>query len=115
MIVNDDKLKKLIDKATAYCTDCPIYEVGDWTICDKYRQKIDEDTCLKNCSEALLDWIQEFDVAEALEAGAHIVNDQIVFPPVPLPDDFTLNVPCEAGKSCSFSCPWFDNCPFEDD
>jgi len=53
MIVNDNKLKKLIDKATVYCNDCPIYEVGDWTACDKYRQKVDEDTCLKKLRRSL--------------------------------------------------------------
>lgn len=115
MIVNDDKLKKLIDKATVYCNDCPIYKAGDWTTCDKYRQKTDEDIYLKTCEEALLDWIQEFDIAEALEAGAHIINDQVVFPPLPLPDDFKLNVPCDFAEACEPSCPWFNGCPFEDD
>lgn len=115
MIVNNDKLKKLINKATVYCNDCPIYEAGNWAICDKYRQKVDEDTCLKSCEEALLDWIQVFDIAEALEEGAHIINDQVVFPPLSLPDDFKLNVPCDSAESCIPSCPWFDECPFEDD
>lgn len=115
MIVNDDKLKKLIEKATVYCNDCPIYEIDDWTACDKYRQKVDEDTCLKSCAEALLDWIQEFDIAEALESGAHIINDQVVFPPLSLPDDFKLNAPCDFGEACTPSCSYFDKCPFEDD
>jgi hypothetical protein len=115
MIVNKERLERLIDKATVFCEDCPIYEIGDWEACDKYRQKVDEDTYLKNCAEALLDWIQEFDIAEALESGAHIINDQVVFPPLPLPDDFMINVPCDSAKSCTSSCPWFDECPFEDD
>jgi hypothetical protein len=114
MNVNDNRLKKLINKATVYCNDCPIYEVDNWTACDKYRQKIDEDTCLKSCEEALLDWIQEFDITEALEAGTHIINDQVVFPPLSLPDDFKLNTPCDSAEICDSSCPWLNECPFED-
>jgi hypothetical protein len=110
MIVNKKRLEKLIGKATFYCEDCPMYEAGEWGACNKYRQ----DT-LKSCSEAILNWVQEMDIAEALEEGAHIVNDQVVFPPVSLPNNFTLNVPCDSGKSCTSSCPWFNNCPFEDD
>lgn len=37
MFVNKERLEKLINKATIYCEDCPIYEVDDWTACDKYR------------------------------------------------------------------------------
>ena len=118
MIVNKERLERLIDGAVVCCEDCPIYEVDDWTTCDKYCQKVDEDTQLKSCAEALLDWLQEFDIAEALEEGAHIVNDQVIFPPVSLPDNFklfTLNLPCDSAESCSSSCPWFNKCPFEDD
>lgn len=117
MIVNDDKLKKLINKATVYCNDCPIYEAGNWAICDKYRQKVDEDTCLKSCEEALLDWIQVFDSTGILELGADVVKDQVMIPPAPLPDDFKSflsNVPFDFCESCGSSCPWFDGCPFED-
>ena len=115
MIVNKERLKELISGATVYCENCPIYEESDWTVCDKYRQKMDEDTHLKSCEEALLDWLQEFDIAEALEEGAHIVNDQVVFPPSSLPDGFMLNVPCDFGEACTPSCSYFDKCPFEDD
>ena len=107
MIVNDNKLKKLINYATVECYYCPLSCGGGLNSCGKNKDK--------SCEETLLDWLQEFDVAEALEAGAHIVNDQIVFPPVSLPDDFLLNVPCEAGKPCISSCPWYNECPFEDD
>ena len=114
MFVNKERLEKLIDKATIYCEDCPIYEVGDWTACDKYRQKDDKDFYSKSCEEAILDWLQEFDIAEALEEGAHIINDQVVFPPFSLPDDSMLNIPCDC-ESCTPSCSWFNKCPFEDD
>lgn len=114
MIVSKNKLEKLIGGCLAvYCDNCPIE--GEWTVCDKYRQKNDEGVFSKSCEEALLDWVQELDVAEALEEGAHIVNDQVVFPPVALPDDFTLNTPCDSLGGCVSSCPWYDNCPFEDD
>ena len=113
MIVNKKRLKELIESAVVCCEDCPLE--GEWSICDKYCLRVDEDTQLKSCTEALLDWVQEFDVAEALEEGAHIINDQVVFPPLPLPDDFKLNVPCDSAGSCTSSCPWFDRCPFEDD
>lgn len=115
MIVNDDKLKKLISGVITYCDSCPIHEEGDWTTCDKYRQKMDEDTCWKTCEEALLEWLQKFDIAEALEEGAHIINDQVVFPPLPLSDDFKLNAPCDPAEIYDSSCPWFNRCPFEDD
>jgi hypothetical protein len=111
MIVNKEKLEKLISRATIYCEKCPVYESEDWTIC----QKDDKNICLKSCTETLFDWLQEMDIAEALEEGAHIVNDQVVFPPVALPDDFTLNVPCYSLGGCVSSCPWYDKCPFEDD
>lgn len=115
MIVNKERLKELISGVITYCDSCPIHEEGDWTICDKYRQKMDENTYWKTCEEALLEWLQEFDIAEALEAGAHIINDQVVFPPLLLPDDFMINTPCNSAESCTSSCPWFDECPFEDD
>lgn len=113
MIVNDDKLKKLINKATVYCNDCPIYEAGNWAICDKYRQKVDEDTYLKSCEKALLDWIQEFDVADALEMGAHIVNAKIIFPPQEIPEKPDYGVPCEqdGGADCD-ECKFIFDCPY---
>lgn len=114
MFVNKKRLEKLIGGCLAvYCDNCPIE--GDWTTCDKYRQKNDKGIFLKSCEEALFDWVQELDIAEALEEGAHIVNDQVVFPPVALPDDFTLNVPCDSLGVCVSSCLWYDKCPFEDD
>lgn len=112
MIVNKERLERLIDGAVVCCEDCPLESE---LACDKYCQKVDEDTQLKSCAEALLDWLQEFDIAEALEAGAHIVNDQVIFPPSSLPDDFMLNVPCDFGEACTSSCSYFDKCPFEDD
>jgi len=112
MIVNKERLERLIDRAVVCCEDCPLESELE---CDKYCQKVDEDTHLKSCAEALLDWLQEFDIAEALEEGAHIVNDQVIFPPSSLPDDFMLNVPCDFGEACTPSCSYFDKCPFEDD
>jgi hypothetical protein len=107
MIVNNDKLKKLIDYVTTECYYCPLSCSGGLNSCGKHDDE--------SCEAIILEWLQEFDIAEALEAGAHIVNDQVVFPPISLPDDFTLNVPCDSGESCVSSCPWYDNCPFEDD
>ena len=106
MIVNDEKLKKLIAYVTSECYYCPLSHGGGLGSCNKGDE---------SCEELMLAWLQEFDVAEALEAGAHIVNDQVVFPPISLPVDFKLNVPCDSGESCISSCPWFNNCPFEDD
>lgn len=100
MIVNDDKLKRLINYVTMECYYCPLSSV----------EHHDE-----SCEEMILKWLQEFDIAEALEAGAHIVNDQVVFPLLPLPDNFTVNTLCDSAESCSSSCPWFNECPFEDD
>ena len=114
MIVSERKLKKLISGCLAvYCDNCPFDK--EWAVCDKYRQKNDKGIFFKSCEEALFDWVQELNIAEALEEGAHIINDQIVFPPLPLPDDFKLNVPCDSAETCELSCPWFNKCPFEDD
>lgn len=106
MIVNDEKLKKLIAYVTSECYYCPLSHGGGLGSCNKGDE---------SCEELMLAWLQEFDIAEALEAGAHIVNDQVIFPPISLPNDFKLNVPCDSGESCISSCPWFNNCPFEDD
>ena len=107
MIVSDNKLKKLINYVTMECYYCPLSWGGGLNSCGKQSDE--------SCEEMLLKWLQEIDIAEALEEGAHIVNDQIVFPPVALPDDFTLNVPCDSLGACVSSCPWYDKCPFEDD
>jgi hypothetical protein len=121
MIVNKERLERLIDGAVVCCEDCPIYEVDDWTTCDKYCQKVDEDTHLKSCAEALLDWLQEFDIAEALEEGAHIVNDQVIFPPEEIPFEPFYGTPCEAatpkgkpGPYCNGKdCDYVDCCPYD--
>lgn len=107
MIVNDDKLKRLINYVTMECYYCSLSWGGGLNSCGKYNDE--------SCEEMILKWLQEFDIAEALEAGAHIINDQVVFPPLPLPDDFKLNVPCDFAEACEPSCPWFNGCPFEDD
>ena len=130
MFVNKERLEKLIDKATIYCEDCPIYEVGDWSACDKYRQKDDKDFYSKSCEEALLDWLQEFDIAEALEEGAHIVNGVAIFPPEEIPSQPDYGTPCEEvnrrGEAdwwceaayCDYAdcCPYLQphSCPFDD-
>lgn len=114
MIISEKKLKKLINGCLAvYCDNCPFNK--EWTVCDKYRQKNDKGIFLKSCEEALFDWVQDLNIAEALEEGAHIVNDQVIFPPSSLPDDFMLNVPCDFDEACTPSCSYFDKCPFEDD
>lgn len=66
MIVNDRKLKQILDDITRDCSNCPIE--GE-NICK--TQPYPEDKCI----EVLTHWLQEFDVAEALETGAHVIND----------------------------------------
>lgn len=97
MIVNDDKLKRLINYVTMECYYCPLSCGGGLNSCGKHHDE--------SCEEMILKWLQEFDIAEALEAGAHIVNDQVIFPPLPLPDNFTVNTLCDSAESCSSSCP----------
>ena len=107
MIVNSDKLKKLINYVTTECYYCPLSCGGGLNSCGKNGNE--------SCEEIMLEWLQEFDVVKALEEGAHIINDKIVFPPQSLPDAFTLNVPCDYDGRCDPSCSYFNKCPFEDD
>lgn len=116
MIVNENRLREFFSNAIIDCESCPLYKpLNDYTLCDKYNELTSPNTLPADCSKGILAWLQEFDITEALEEGAHIVNDQIVFPPISLPDNFKLNVPCDDGESCTSSCPWYNNCPFEDD
>jgi hypothetical protein len=119
MFVNKKRLEKLIGGCLeVYCDNCPIE--GEWTVCDKYRQKNDEGVFLKSCEEALFDWVQELDIAEALEEGAHIINDVAIFPPEEIPLQPDYGTPCEEvnrrGKTdwwCEAAyCDYADCCPY---
>jgi hypothetical protein len=117
MIVNKERLERLNDGAVVCCEDCPLESELE---CNKYCQKVDEDTHLKSCAEALLDWLQEFDIAEALEEGAHIVNGVAIFPHEEIPSQLNYGTPCEEvnrrGKAdwwCEAAyCDYADCCPY---
>ena len=110
MIVNDNRLNYLIQKIIRDCCDCPLYKEDE--MCEYLTDKG------VSCESLLLKWLQEFDAAEALEAGAHIVNDQIIFPPEEIPYEPCYGTPCEvrnergkASMDCdeceyNFSCPY---------
>ena len=109
MNVNDEKLKKLIAYVTSECYYCPLSHGGGLGSCDKGDE---------SCEELMLEWLQEFDAVSALEAGAHIVNDKIIFPPEEIPYEPCYGTPCEvrnergkASMDCdeceyNFSCPY---------
>ena len=87
MIVNENRLQELLDNV--FNTTCPC-EVCPLEKCLFEKCHIDD------CEEAIMQYLQGFDVAEALEAGAHIVNDQVIFPPkelhfCPFGDDTCFN------------------------
>lgn len=105
MNVNDEKLKKLINYASADCYYCPLSQGGGLNSCNKGN---------KSCEKFMLEWLQEFDVAEALEQGAHIVDDKIIFPPEEIPYEPNYGVPCETNGRCLKECPyyWDDECPY---
>ena len=112
MIVNDEKLKKLIAYVTSECYYCPLSHGGGLGSCNKGDE---------SCEELMLAWLQEFDVAEALEAGAHIVNDITIFPPEEIPFEPFYGTPCEAatpkgkhGLYCNGKdCDYVDCCPYD--
>lgn len=111
MIVNDNKLKKLIAYVTTECYYCPLSHGGGLGSCNKGDE---------SCEELMLKWLQEFDVAEALEQGAHVVNDQIIFPLEAIPCEPYYGTPCEEvnrrGKAdwwCEATyCDYADCCPY---
>ena len=120
MNVNEKKLKKLISYATTECYYCPLYG-GSLNSCNRGNE---------SCEKFMLEWLKEFDVEEALEAGAHIVNGRAIFPPEEIPVEPEWDVPCERrgarGKPSAecdfcplaFECPygWGDQeCPFNDE
>lgn len=95
MIINKKRLEKLIESTVVCCRNCPIYEVGDWTACDKYRQRINGDIFLKSCAEALLDWLQECSLLQEI------------------PEKPDYGVPCEqdGGADCD-ECKFIFDCPY---
>ena len=103
MQINKDKLITLITGATCHCSSCPLYEGGEM-----------ECFC-ENCTQKVLDWLQEFSVAEVLEEGGHIVNDKAIFPPEEIPYKPVYDVPCEqVGRPCNVNCPYYwEGCPYE--
>lgn len=115
MNVNENRLNKLIYAATINCDFCPLDDGAN--LCEKLRGK----DCSKSCEEAVYAWLQEFDVAEALEAGAHIVNDIVIFPPEEIPFEPFYGTPCEAatpkgkhGPYCNGKdCDYVDCCPYD--
>lgn len=66
MIVNKERLKRLIVFATENCLHCPLDRIG---LCNA-----------NDCVSTLKKWLTEFDIQTALEEGAHIVNDKAIFP-----------------------------------
>ena len=122
MNVNENRLKELIERASISCESCPLYrEVNDYSMCDEYNEHTNPDTIPADCSKGILKWLQEFDTAEALEAGAHIVNDIVIFPPEEIPFEPFYGTPCEAatpkgkhGPYCNGKdCDYVDCCPYD--
>lgn len=70
MIVNKERLEKIIDGVTKGCNYCPLD--GE---CENMEGTF------TSCNEKLRTWLIEFDIQTALEEGAHIVNDRAIFPP----------------------------------
>lgn len=70
MIVNKNRLEKIIDSITKGCNYCPLD--GE---CENMEGTF------TSCNEILRAWLAEFDIQTALEEGAHIVNDRAIFPP----------------------------------
>lgn len=116
MNVNKNRLDELIESAVVRCEDCPINETS---FCKLNAENESDDFEVFDCADCILEWLQEFNVADALEAGAHIVNDQVVFPPEAIPYEPCYGTPCEKrGKKgkpsaeCDF-CPVMFECPYE--
>ena len=108
MIVNDEKLKKLIAYVTSECYYCPLSHGGGLGSCNKGDE---------SCEELMLEWLQEFDAVSALEAGAHIVNDIAIFPPeeIPfaaIPAKPIYGTPCEVRNECGKESLDCDECEY---
>lgn len=67
MVVNKNRLEKIINSATKRCNYCPLDNK-----CTNMKGTY--------CDEILRLWLTEFDIQTALEEGAHIINDIAVFP-----------------------------------
>ena len=110
MNVNENRLRELLDNifnTTCPCEVCPLNKCSF------------EKSCIDDCEEAIMQYLQGFDVAEALEAGAHIVNDKVIFPPEEIPYEPCYEVPCEklgkyygqSGFYC-YECEYNLSCPY---
>ena len=118
MNVNKNRLDSLIELALENCDCCPLQETD---FC-KLNTEEGEDSAMYyfNCEKAMYEWLQEFNVAEALEEGAHIVNGVAIFPPEEIPSQPNYGTPCEEvnrrGKAdwwCEAAyCDYADCCPY---
>lgn len=77
--VNEEKLKHFIQSALVdRCYRCPLR--NDKNNCKHYTAKTKEEI-IYPCDKYILEWLQDINVIKALEDGAHIVNDEIMYPP----------------------------------
>ena len=92
MNMNKNRLDELIESAVVCCENCPINETS---FCKLNVEDESDDFEVFNCADCILEWLQEFNVADALEEGTHIVNDQTIFPPESIPYEPCYGTPCE--------------------
>lgn len=138
MNVNKNRLEELVEKVLELhhsCQGCPLCDKSGGMSCapenEKYKIPIKgKYGTTSYCFDTVLNWLQDFDVAEALEEGAHIVNDQVIFPLEAIPCEPYYGTPCEEvnrrGKAdwwceaayCDYAdcCPYSQShsCPFDD-
>lgn len=116
MRVNEERLKHFVKSSLVdACFRCPL---RDDNVNCKHRTATSYEEVIRPCEDYILEWLQQFDVADALEQGAHIVNDRIIFPPEEIPVEPIYGTPCEVrnerGKEsldCD-ECEYLFDCPY---